>query len=414
MYSISGIKIRHVDRNNKNLVRRYNRCCDVRRRSEFGRSLLALASVTLLSIVSNVAAQSTADTKPLYKTSYPVIDFHHHCDTPSLKAIEANLEVFDAVGVDKLAVLDGGWTKSTLFEWVEIYKKHPDRLVLFANVDFSDVDKPTYSQDLVTEVVAQHHLGVQAIKIYKSLGLFVRDRKGDLMPVDDDRLDPFWSKCGDLGLPVLIHTADPKEYFFPRTYNSFHYGVPNRDGKTPERDKWEAFGEPEYWKDPKMPIFAELMKQRDHVLEKHPDTIFVGAHMGSLTFDLQRLGETLDRYPNFYVECSARLRILGRLNPHAVRDFFVKYQDRILYGSDSTSLMNTDPDDPKAVERWKERSKYLYGRHFEYFETDHTDIIEPFGHQQHWLRLAGVKLPSEVLEKFYYRNAMKIIPSLQD
>ncbi len=374
--------------------------------------LLALAILVLVPL-SQLSANPPADEKPLYKTTYPVIDFHHHTDTPSLQAVEANLEVFDALGIDKLAVLDGGWTQGTLLDWVEIYKQRPDRLILFANVDFSKIDNASFSQDLVTEVIAQKRLGVQAIKIYKALGLFVRDQEGKLLAVDDERLDPYWAKCGELGLPVLIHTADPKEYFFPRTYNSFHYGVPNQGGAKSDLVKWEQFGEPEYWKDSSVPKFDDLLEQRDHVLEKHPGTTFVGAHMGSLTFDLQRLAETLDKYPNFYVDCSARLRILGRLNPHAVRDFFVKYQDRILYASDFTSLMETDPDDPEAVTLWKERAKHLYSRHLEYFETDHTDIVEPFGHQQHWLRLAGVQLPPKVLEKFYYRNAIKLIPSLK-
>ncbi len=375
--------------------------------------LLLAMVIQILAPCSQVFAERSATEKPLYKTTYPVIDFHHHTDTPDLRAVEANLEVFEALGIDKLAMLDGNWTTGTLLEWVEIYKQHPDRLILFANVNFSKVDEPNFSQDLVTEVIAQKRLGVQAIKIYKALGLFVRDRNEKLLAVDDERLDPYWAKCGELGLPVLIHTADPKEYFFPRTYNSFHYGVPNHDGDRSDRVKWEQFGEPEYWKDSSLPKFDDLLTQRDHVLAKHPETTFVGAHMGSLTFDLERLGKTLDKYPNFYVDSSARLRILGRLNPHAVRDFFIKYQDRILYASDFTSLMNTDPDDADAVAEWKERAKHLYGRHLEYFETDHTDIIEPFGHQEHWLRLAGVKLPPEVLKKFYYFNAIKLIPSLQ-
>jgi len=359
-------------------------------------------------------ARGQDEAKPFHKTTYRVFDFHHHCDAPSLEAIEANLDVFDELGIEKLAVLDGGWTGGNLLPWLEIGKKYPDRLALFGNIDFSQVDAPTFSQDIVSELDAQHRLGVRAAKIYKSLGLFVRGKNGKLLAIDDPRLDPYWEKCGQLGMPVLIHTADPREYFFPRTYNSFHYGIPDRTIRPKDKHvpRWEEFGKPEYWKNPRMPAFDELMRQRNHVLEKHPHTIFVGAHMGNLTFDLQQLAETLDKHPNFYVECSARLRILGRLNPQAVRDFFIKYQDRILYGSDFTSLMNTDPKDAQAVARWKAFAKRLYSRYFEYFETDHTDIVEPFSHQRHWLRLAGVQLPKAVLEKFYFGNAAKIMPGL--
>jgi len=287
----------------------------------------SLILAMVLSAVEPVVAQD--ESKPLHKTAYRVFDFHHHCETPSVPAIVAHLEVLDAVGVEKLAVLDGGWTSGTLLTWVEICKEYPDRLILFGNIDFSKVDDPTFSEDIVRELVAQHRLGVRAIKVFKTLGLFVRFKNGELLAIDDSRLDAYWDKCGELGLSVLIHSADPKEYFFPRTHNSFHFGVPNKIPSDGEFIRWEEFGEPEYWKDPKMPTFDELMRQRDNLLAKHPKTTFVGAHMGSLTFDLDQLSKTLDKYPNFYVECSARLRILGRLNPHSVRHFFVKYQDRL-------------------------------------------------------------------------------------
>lgn len=361
-------------------------------------------------------AKAPDEAKPLQKTAYRVFDFHHHCREPSQKAIEAQLEVLDAVGVDKLAILDGGWTTGNLLPWVELCKQYPDRLVLFGNIDFSKIDSPTFSSDIVEELVAQRRLGVQAIKIFKNLGLTVQLKDGSMLAVDDPRLEAFFEKCGELGIPVLIHSADPQEYFYPRHYNSFHYGLPNNLESMGDEGfvRWEKFGEPEYWKDPKLPTFYEVIRQRDHVLEKHPQTTFVGAHMGSLTFDLEQLGETFDKYPNFHVDCSARLRILGRLNPHAVRDFFVKYQDRILYGTDLVALGFADPSDPESVRDWKERAKRLHSRQLEYFETDHTDIIEPFGHQRHWLRLAGVKLPSEVLKKFYYDNAAQIIPGMDN
>src|SRR5262249_5773724 len=124
--------------------------------------------------------------------------------------------------------------------------------------------------------------------------------------------------------PVLIHTADEREYWQPLTFNSIHYGLRN------EADQ--------HYKNPEMPPWEELIRQRDAVLKKHPKTKFIGAHMGCQSLDLKQLGETLDRYPNFSVDTAARQRILGRLNPPGVRDFFVKYQDRILFGTDDMVL----------------------------------------------------------------------------
>ncbi len=131
-----------------------------------------------------------------------------------------------------------------------------------------------------------------------------------------------------------------------------------------------------------------------------------------MTFDLDQLGKTFDKSPNFYVACSARTRILGRLNPKAVRDFFVKYQDRILFGTDSSVLNNVKPDDEKGVAEWQNKAARFYSRHLEYYETDRFGLMEPYGWGKEWMRLPGVKLPPAVLEKFYHANAEKLIPGL--
>src|SRR4029079_12152497 len=113
--------------------------------------------------------------------------------------------------------------------------------------------------------------GIQGVKVWKDLGMSVRDASGKLLAVDDPRLDPFWEKCGQLKLPVLIHTADPKEYWYPLTYHSIHYGL-----------RTEA---DQHYHNPEMASWVELMRQRDHVLEKHPQTTFIGNHFGSMEFD---------------------------------------------------------------------------------------------------------------------------------
>src|SRR6185436_8686757 len=179
--------------------------------------------------------------------------------------------------------------------------------------------------------------------------------------------------------------------------------------------------------------WEELIEQRDNIVRKHPKTTFIGAHFGSMTFELQGLAERLDRYPNFHVECAARLRILGRLNPKAVRDFFTKYQDRILFGTDGIVLLSrkttekknilvypiddpeylrTDPGNAEALRGWKAGQFRTYSRYFEYFETDRTDLVDPTGFEPGWAKLSGAKLPAEVLEKFYHGNAERLIPGL--
>jgi len=356
-------------------------------------------AVALLSLAARPACAQDED-RPLHKTTYRVINVHRHCDAPSEAALKAELAVLDRVGIQTVVILDGGTSDTRAPAWGELKKKYPDRLIVFSNVPFSRSKQATFFDDIVRDLPVQQRLGIQGVKIFKQLGMSYTGPDGKLLAGDDPRLDPFWAKCGELGLPVLIHMADPKEYWHPLTYNSFHYGMRSEKDQFYDREK--------------MPAWEELIRQRNNILKKHPKTKFIGAHMGSLTFDLQQLAETLDRYPNFHVDCSARTRILGRLNPHAVRDFFVKYQDRILFGTDSSVLNNVDPKNEKATQQWQDRAARFYSRHLEYFETNRIDIVEPYGWGKDWLRIAGVKLPPEVLEKFYHGNAERLIPDLKE
>jgi hypothetical protein len=285
--------------------------------------LALLAGFVLTLAPGSLHAQD--EDRPLYKSSYRILNVHRHCEQPQAELVRAELEVMDRVSANTaLVILEGGTTDGKLPEWLALRKKFPGRLIVFSNVAWGRIKQEKFFENIVTEVTAQHRIGAQGVKIFKDLGMTIRGPDGKLLKGDDPRLDPFWDRCGELGLPVLIHMADPREYWYPLTYNSFHYGMRSEQDQHYARDK--------------MPSWEELIRQRDSILAKHPKTKFIGAHMGSLTFDLDQLGKTLDKYPNFYVDCSARTRILGRLNPKAVRDFFTPYQDRILFGSDSSVL----------------------------------------------------------------------------
>jgi predicted TIM-barrel fold metal-dependent hydrolase len=370
-----------------------------------------------------VAALLPQAERPPYKTSYRVVNVHHHWGNPDADAVRAQIEVMDANGIAAAVNLDAGRSDGTLPGWMDLERRHPGRLITFAKFTLKDFDRiaePGFFDELVRELERSAKMGIRGVKIWKDLGMTIKDASGALLRIDDPRLDPFWVKCGELGLPVFIHSADPKEYWYPLTYNSLHYGA-----RTEEQ---------QYYKIPGMPRWEDLIEQRDAIVRKHPKTTFIGAHFGSMTFDLQGLAERLDKFPNFHVESAARLRILGRLNPKAVRDFFVKYQDRILFGTDGAALIRRKPstekkniltypvDDPDwerldlrddaAVTRWKDGQARVYGRHFEYFETDRTDLVDPSGFEPGWAKLSGAKLPPEVLEKFYHANAERLIPGL--
>jgi predicted TIM-barrel fold metal-dependent hydrolase len=356
---------------------------------------------------------------PVYKSAYRIINAHYHGAVATEAALQAELGVMDRVGIDMVVILDGDSPRGSLPAWLELQKRHADRLAVFAKTDFRDVKQTTFFADLVTNLERQARLGIKGVKVWKDLGMWVRDASGKVLAVDDPRLDPFWEKCGALGLPVLIHTADPREYWAPLTYDNFFYG--------------ERRDEDLYYHDPEMTAWAELMRQRDHVLEKHPRTRFIGAHFGSLDCDLTQLGRTLDRYPNFAVDSAglSRLRRLAKLNPQAVRDFFTRYQDRLLFGTDGIILSggrgkpgaitlypSEDPDwrflDPAnaaSVAKWQLRTAQTYSQYFRYFEARRADLVDT-SEPGSWVHVLGAGLPPPVLEKFYHGNAERWIPGI--
>jgi hypothetical protein len=363
-----------------------------------------------------------AEQEKPYKTKYRVIDVHHHCTPVSDDAVRAEMDVLDRVGVAAVVVLDAAGPDGNLKDWLKLHKNYPEGLIVFWKLDFGKVKDKTFFADIVRDLAKAAHMGVQGVKVWKDLGMYVRDAGGTLLKADDRRLDPFWAKCGELGLPVLIHTADEREYWYPLTYNSIHFGL--------RTDK------DQHHNNPRMPSWEELIRQRNAVLKKHPKTNFIGAHMGSQAHDLKQLEETFAKYPNFYVDTAARHRVFGRLNPPAVRAIFEKHQDRILFGTDGAifqkgrkkpaqsanislyptenpDLEYVDPKDSAALKAWQAREAQMFSESLKYFETDRVDLLDPMRSGGSWLRLAGAKLPSPVLEKFYHANAEKLIPGLK-
>jgi len=380
----------------------------------------SMVVIVLAALLSQYSCLFAAEPEPLFKTKYRVINVHRHCALATEAAMKAEFAVLDRVGMGAVTILDATGPDGNLPEWMKLRQKYPDRLIVFWKPGFAKVGEKNFFEDLVRDLQRSVKLGVQGVKIWKDLGMYIKDGDGTLLKVDDPRLDLFWTKCGELGIPVLIHVADEREYWQPLTFNSIHYGLRQ------EKDQ--------HYHNPNMPKWEELIRQRDAILKKHPKTTFIGAHMGSLSLDLKQLAETFDKYPNFHVDTAARQRILGRLNPPAVRDFFVKYQDRILFGTDDMVLnkgrkptksgnisiypsedpdwLSLDPSDVDGVRLWQDRAAFDYSQYLQYFETDRLDLTDPTRSGGGWLRIPGVKLPGEALEKIYHLNAERLIPGL--
>jgi predicted TIM-barrel fold metal-dependent hydrolase len=273
-----------------------------------------------------------------------------------------------------------------------------ERMVYFPAHDFGDTS-PGFGERMAEALERKVEAGASGLKIFKALGLRHKDADGQLIPVDDPRLDPLWAKAGGLGIPVLIHTADPVAFFQPLDEDNERWEELQR------HPDWH-FGRPEF------PDHDTLLAQRNRIIERHPDTIFIGAHLGNYPEDLAYVDACLDRYPNFYVDTCARIGEIGRHPVEEVRAFFLKHQDRVVFGTDWVLGWDASPDEDVEQELMA-TVKRSYDAHWRFFETDERQIEYPgFPIQGRW-KVDAIALPGEVLEKLYVRKGQRLIPELQ-
>ena len=324
--------------------------------------------------------------RQVLKAKYPVIDIHFHFHSLKNMNTEELIKKMDACGIDKIVNLDG------VIEVFEKYKidfkdKYPNRFILFGQLKYWELDTPDFTKKQLELLNQMLHMGAQGLKVWRDLGLKYKDRNGDLVPIDDPRLDPIWNRAGELGIPVLIHSADPTPFFTP---------VDRFNERYEELTKYPDLS----FLGRDFPKKEALFAQRENLLKKHPQTIIIGAHMGEIPENLDYLGYLLDTYPNFYVDISSRLPELGR-QPFTARKFFIKYQDRILFGTDGGYMLGT-----KELPAEK-----FFGTYFEFLETSNEYFEYPLSdiyNQGRW-RIYGLELPDEVLKKIYYKNAEKLL-----
>ncbi len=315
---------------------------------------------------------------PIQKAKFPFIDVHSHQRSMSAVALTKLITDMDALNEGIMVNLSGG-SGNALLEKIESIKKiYPNRFVVFANVNFDSVGTTGWTEKATTQLEKDIIAGAKGLKIYKSLGLRYKDSDGNLLAIDDPRLDPIWAKCGELGVPVLIHAADPKSFWDPMNSDNERW----LELKTRPRRK-RSDTNPAPWQ--------QIIDEQHNMFKKHPNTTFINAHMGWYANDLGRLGELLDEIPNMNVGIAAVIAELGR-QPKNANAFFEKYQDRILFGKDS----------------WKPEE---FSTYFRVLESD--DEYFPYYKKYHaYWAMYGLNLPDHILKKVYYKNALRIIPGL--
>jgi uncharacterized protein len=316
----------------------------------------------------------------IQRAKYYVIDVHNHVN--DAEGIEEHMdprhvvEIMDATNVKAVVILTGMWREKLQRVIDEMMKPYPGRFTVFTQIDWSKIDDANFSQEMVAQLHDAVARGARGLKVLKDLGLGVRDKSGKLVAVDDPRLDPIWEECGRLGIPVSIHVTDPEAFFRPIDNTNERYE------ELIEHPDWSFYS-------PQFPTKESILAARDRMFAKHPRTTFIALHMANWPENLDYVSHLLDTLPNVNVEFGAREAELGR-QPRRAREFFLRYQDRIMFGTDNGM------------------DESMYRNHFRWLETA-DEYFDYWGYpaQGRW-KIYGMELPDEVLEKVYHKNAERI------
>ena len=315
---------------------------------------------------------------PVKRAKYSFVDVHNHQFDMPIKDLNKLVTEMDSLNMGFMINLSGYrglYLKKSL---ENIQENAPKRFGLFLNIDFETIDDINFTSTQIALIDSAAAAGVMGLKVYKSLGLTDLDSEGNRIAVNDSRLDPIWNACGKNRIPVLIHSGEPASFWNPK--DKFN-------------ERWlELRQKPSRYRDPQTnPSFETVIAEQHDIFRKHPNTTFINAHLGWMGNDLDRLENHLATYPNVMTEIGAVLAELGR-QPKRARQFFVRYQDRILFGKDSYNVSE-------------------YYTYFRVLETDDEYFDYYRKRHAHW-KMYGLALPDSILQKLYYKNALELFPSI--
>jgi predicted TIM-barrel fold metal-dependent hydrolase len=328
------------------------------------------------------------------RAKFPAIDVHVHApQLTSADAYKSFIALLDSIGMGAIVNLNGG-TGSALDAALKAGEPYRDRVATFLTFNPEGINEPGWPEKFAAEMERGFKAGALGMKVFKSLGQGIRNPDGSFIQCDDARLDPIWDMAAKHNRPVLIHTSDSIGRFYPIGPKNERYeaGLWRRAGDSSENLYRDG------------PRHETIERARENMHRKHPKTHFINAHLGMLYYDPGKLAAFLDAHPNGDVEISATLQDLGRA-PRLWREFILKYQNRILMGSDGSPSRGAD-------EFWRPHWRYLE-TYDEYFYHP-AQIRTPGGSPGHgrW-NISGIGLPDTVLRKIYYQNALRHLPSLR-
>jgi predicted TIM-barrel fold metal-dependent hydrolase len=342
-----------------------------------------------------------------------IIDMHTHVFP---QYVNLAVEVLDRCGIESCVTLE--WHDGfgdTLRRHLETFNAYPGRFIVFGNVDFKRINEPDFGEKAARQMEKDVAAGMRGLKIYKALGLEYRHPDGSFWRVNDPSLDPIWAAAGQLGIPILIHTADPMSFWEPVNEFNFWNGV--------------LYGEYAWWTYYRkgLPCPEELLGERNEVIARHPKTTFIAPHVGSRSDCLDWAADDLDAFPNLYYDIAARIPILGRNARWAAhsREFLLAYQDRILFGTD---MIYDDTNVPTGMQaqalyqpfeipldgadparRYVDTSCEFFQSHLDFLLTDRVQTRPPFKRRQQGITITGLNLPADACQKILYTNARRLL-----
>jgi hypothetical protein len=350
--------------------------------------------------VATVVAQAET-----WRAEHRIIDMHQHMEySPALLA--RAIRVLDASGVGLgIDLTPGTVTPGANGESSEFERNKktedtlfPGRWLQYMNLDYSHWDQPDFAQQAVKQVEEGQRLGAAGYKEWKRFGLYLHDGKGDLIKIDDSKLDPMWERLGQLHMPVSIHVGDPKAFFEPYTS---------------ENERWQELKDHRSWwfgDTNKYPPWKSLLEALSRVIGRHPGTTFVCVHFGNNAEELEWVDGQLAQHPNMMVDLAARIPEIGRHDPQKVHDFFVKYQDRIVFATDFQSLqrlmiLGSSGNEAPPSEA---DAEVFFRKEWRWLETWDKNWAHMTPIQGNWT-ISSIGLPASVLRKIYFDNARQLL-----
>ena len=340
----------------------------------------AKASVTLPLSDFHPRCMLTTARHEVRTPRFSVIDYHNHLDAQDPAHV---LDVMDACGIEHVVNITMKVGDEALAVMDRYRKADARRFSTIGWMDWDGVggdfnEFVTLSVKRLERLVEHRAVG---FKVWKDLGLTVRDASGELVRVDDERLGPIFERAGELGIPVMVHIGDPEAFFLPIDANN------ERFEELAAHPDWSFYGS-QYGK-------HDLLEQRDRVFKRHARTTFVAAHIAENSEDLERVSAMMDACPNVMVDISARASELGR-QPYSARKFFLRFADRILFGADLVPEVE------------------MYQLYYRFLETadEYFEYPTHASGQGRW-NIYGLNLPDDVLLKVYRENALRLLPQLR-